>query len=1283
MLARTLRPLAFVVAVASTTVAYGHGTQGVRIADVAPPASFSGYVEEVVVQDLAKAQTRRFPVLVADDGTRYLLRGAAAAAAVPGSSVNVRGTAGPGTLDADRLDVTARADLRAAMTTSQPAQSYRGVLRLGHADNFDGNPSRFFFSLFDAAGHVDVKLAYELGVLENGTTATVTGRIAADGELAAEAIVIESSASPTTLATPTTMQSMGGMLAAPITNQVLVIPIKFKDASGIFPADPYTISAINSAVFGVAPTASVAEYYKEVSYGQQLVAGTVASSGGGWLQAAVAAPSPAACDTSIIQSQAEAAATAAGYNLSNYQNIVYLFARTGFSCGWSGLAYVGWGRAWINQSTNLLVIGHELGHNFGLLHAGSLDCGAVVIGGSCSASEYGEPFGIMGNQSAMHINAVQKRILNWIPLSSTPTHGGGSQTYTLTPIESPGGSTYAVQIPAAANRTYWVEYRQPIGFDSGLSSYPNNGAQLRVASPFEASSGSDDTEFLDLTPATSAFTDGALLAGQSFNDSVYGITINVLSASASALSVQVIKSGVTGTTTTLASTPNPSTSGQSVTFTASVTGTAPTGTVGFVDGGSAIPGCSGVALSGTANTRSATCTTSVLAAGSHSIVANYSGDAGNGASSSAALAQTVNGSSPAPTTTTVAGSPNPSTSGQTVTFTASVTGSAPTGTVAFKDGGNTISGCTAVALGGSGNTRTAACATAALSTGTHSIVASYSGNTANAASNSAASTQTVNGTGPSPSTTTVASSPNPSIAGQTVTLTASVTGSSPTGAVAFRDGTAAIPGCATASVSGTGSTRTASCSVGALSAGTHAITAAYTGDAANSPSTSGALSQAVNLALSTTTIASSANPITVGLGVAFTASVSGYAPSGTVAFRSGGSAIAGCSAVPLAGASASCTTSGLPAGTQSITAAYSGDANNAASTSAAFAETVRAATARKRRDMDGDGRSDIVWRNGATGQTMLWLMNGSAIKSSAVILSDPNYQVAFTGDFNGDGRTDLVWRHVVTGETVIWLMNGTTFIGGASISTDPNWRVVLVGDFNGDGIDDLVWRNSATGATRLTIMSGGAIASTSVLMPDPNWTATAIGDFNGDGKSDLVWRNANTGETVVWLMNGGSIIGAGTLLVDPNWTVTHVADFNGDGKSDVVWRNTATGNTAMWLMNGVALAAGGGLLADPNWRITHVDDLDGDGRSDLVWRNAATGDTAVWLMNGLSIVAGAGLPVGGAWSIVATEDFDGSAKADLVWRNSSTGETAAWLMNGLSLSLGYQLSSDPNWSVVP
>ena len=202
-----------------------------------------------------------------------------------------------------------------------------------------------------------------------------------------------------------------------------------------------------------------------------------------------------------------------------------------------------------------------------------------MIGGSSSSAEYGDPYNIMGGSKPMHMGMPQKFALGWIPASAVKTHTTGATTYTLNPVETAGGTTTRSRSHASSNRTYWIEYRKPIGFDAGLAGYPNNGVQIRLKAPFETlcsgcSAYSQDSQVLDATPATSTLTDLTLPVGSSFTDTKYGYTFNVLSATASGLQLQVVAPGSSSsTTTTLASALNPSTVGVSVAFTATVTGT--------------------------------------------------------------------------------------------------------------------------------------------------------------------------------------------------------------------------------------------------------------------------------------------------------------------------------------------------------------------------------------------------------------------------------------------------------------------------------------------------------------------------------------------------------------------------------------------------------------------------------------------------------------------------------------------------------------------------------------
>jgi hypothetical protein len=184
----------------------------------------------------------------------------------------------------------------------------------------------------------------------------------------------------------------------------------------------------------------------------------------------------------------------------------------------------------------------------------------------------------------------------------------------------------------------------------------------------------------------------------------------------------------------------------------------------------------------------------------------------------------------------------------------------------------------------------------------------------------------------SPTTTTLVSSPNPSVAGQPVAFTAVVgsTSGTPTGVVVFSDGVG----------SATMLGGSASITISSLVAGSHSITAVYQGSSAFSPSTSSSLNQVVNIATTTTTVASSVNPVRINLTVTYTATVtSQYAGTvtGTATFQDGGSTIA---TVTLAGNQATYTTSYKTAGTHAITAIYSGDASNTGSTSLTLSQQV-------------------------------------------------------------------------------------------------------------------------------------------------------------------------------------------------------------------------------------------------------------------------------------------------------------------------------------------------------
>ncbi|HEY2941458.1 MAG TPA: FG-GAP-like repeat-containing protein [Vicinamibacteria bacterium] len=227
-------------------------------------------------------------------------------------------------------------------------------------------------------------------------------------------------------------------------------------------------------------------------------------------------------------------------------------------------------------------------------------------------------------------------------------------------------------------------------------------------------------------------------------------------------------------------------------------------------------------------------------------------------------------------------------------------------------------------------------------------------------------------------------------------------------------------------------------------------------------------------------------------------------------------------------------------------------------------------------DLDGDGKTDVFWRNQATGANAIWLMNGSTLSNAVVLTAvpDTHWNIVGTPDFNADGKTDILWRNQATGDNVAWFMNGTTVAGGAVLAgvADTRWNVVATGRFDADARPDILWRNQATGDNVAWFMNGTTIAGGAVLtsVPDTNWSVVGAGDVNADARTDILWRHQATGDNIVWFMNGTTIAGGAVLtpLGDTNWRIAATGDFNGDGRPDLLWRNAATGDNAIWFMNG-------------------------------------------------------------------------------------------------------------------
>ncbi len=301
-------------------------------------------------------------------------------------------------------------------------------------------------------------------------------------------------------------------------------------------------------------------YFKENSFGKVELVGKLRSDGDvfNW----VTIPYDNVNCSTMWQTWATAAEKvlqAQGIDLTGYGIKTYVFPLV--SCGWNGLGYLGGNpaRSYIN-GTSLGVITHELGHNFGAHHASSWSCVengvrvSVSADANCLLGEYRDPYSVMGNAVGMkHMNNFHKGTtltvpnysLNWLDPANTKTidlNVSPDGTYTITPIEQASGGVQSLRIPRLISSTgvvldyYYLEFRQPFGFDSSIDASATNGVTIRIAPNYNSISKS---KLIDTTPGTTSFLDAPLAVSKTFSDMERAIHVTTLGTSPTGASVRV------------------------------------------------------------------------------------------------------------------------------------------------------------------------------------------------------------------------------------------------------------------------------------------------------------------------------------------------------------------------------------------------------------------------------------------------------------------------------------------------------------------------------------------------------------------------------------------------------------------------------------------------------------------------------------------------------------------------------------------------------------------------
>jgi M6 family metalloprotease-like protein len=316
-----------------------------------------------------------------------------------------------------------------------------------------------------------------------------------------------------------------------------------------------TVPAMQDVFFASnTPGVSLDGFLREASYGQTSATGQVV--GPFNLSGTYSSCSDVG---GAVLNDAIAAVLASGVNLNNYSRIFLVFPDI-FRCGWAGfasdscttsspsgtwnasVAFVAAGYA-TPRVQGVQVISHEIGHNFGLLHAGTISAGTDVIGpltAPGTEGDMGDYWTTMGSPEMGLYPAPQKaEVLGWLTSGTNVQTVQSSGSYTVEPMESGSTGLQALKVQRGTgnNAWLWIEYRQPTGnYDSTLFSEPFSGALIHYEDPTTAFG---HTYLPNFTLSDLSGNSPALGVGQTWTDPYSNLALSVVSANASGLTVNV------------------------------------------------------------------------------------------------------------------------------------------------------------------------------------------------------------------------------------------------------------------------------------------------------------------------------------------------------------------------------------------------------------------------------------------------------------------------------------------------------------------------------------------------------------------------------------------------------------------------------------------------------------------------------------------------------------------------------------------------------------------------
>jgi hypothetical protein len=226
--------------------------------------------------------------------------------------------------------------------------------------------------------------------------------------------------------------------------------------------------------------------------------------------------------------------------------------------------------------------------------------------------------------------------------------------------------------------------------------------------------------------------------------------------------------------------------------------------------------------------------------------------------------------------------------------------------------------------------------------------------------------------------------------------------------------------------------------------------------------------------------------------------------------------------------------------------------------------------------------TDFVWRNTTDNATVMWVMRADGTTANQKYIGgkdSPEWQVETSGDYDGNGSTDLIWRNSNNDAHSMWLMNEWRVTGQGLIGGSSTFRLVATAadyDANDDGCIDLIWRNTTSDGYVVHLMQGTKQIGAFALVDGTGWDLVATGNYDTNGIGDLLWREQATGAVVQWLMTYDATKSTGKprkeTQISTGTTRVPVQSVSYWGNA-ITFRRSTDGTVAVWKMLGSSVAS--------------------------------------------------------------------------------------------------------------